>query len=264
MKIGICGICGRMGQEILDVVLQKNHELGAAFDSRDSLFFGREVSAVSGKNVSGIRVSAVEREAVENCGCVIDFSSPEATMELLPVLIRTGRSLVIGTTGYSEEQKKRIVEASTKIPVVWSPSMSVGVNILFKLTEIASRAMNEDIDVEIFEAHHRFKKDAPSGTANKLLEIVKGSMPGMADAKAVYGREGFTGERSSKEIGMMSMRAADIVGEHTVFMAGEGERLELTVRSSNRSTYARGSVLAAEYLEGKGPGLYNMFDVLGL
>ena len=263
MKIGICGICGRMGLAILDIVLEKGHTLAAAFDVPETPNFGKDVSQIYSKCPAGIEIAAINSQ---ECDCIIDFSHHNATMELLKVLLnnKNKTSLVIGTTGFSEDQKNEIRKASDLIPIVWSPSMSVGVNILFKLTEIASRALNGNYDIEIFEAHHKFKKDAPSGTANKLFEIIRNSTPEMADAKPVYGREGFTGERTKKEVGIMAMRAADIVGEHTVFMAGPGERLELTARSTSRATYAAGSVLAAEFLSGKQPKLYSMFDVLGL
>jgi len=267
MKIGISGICGRMGLAILDLVLEKGHTLSAAFDVSENPNFGKDVSQIHSKCPAGVKVETINSSALSRCDCVIDFSHHKATMELLEILIRnkdSKTSLVIGTTGFSEDQKDRIRKASDLIPIVWSPSMSVGVNILFKITEIAAKALNSNYDVEIFEAHHKFKKDAPSGTANMLFDIVRNNMPNMADAKPVYGREGFTGERTKKEIGIMAMRAADIVGEHTVFMAGPGERLELTARSTSRATYATGSVLAAEFLSGKQPKLYSMFDVLGL
>jgi 4-hydroxy-tetrahydrodipicolinate reductase len=270
MKIGICGICGRMGLAILDVVLEKGHTLTAAFDAPENPNIGKDVSQICSKCPSGIKVETINSSTLSECDCIIDFSNHKATMELLQILIdnkdnkNNKTSLVIGTTGFSEDQKDKIRKAAESIPIVWSPSMSVGVNILFKITEIASKALNDNYNVEIFEAHHKFKKDAPSGTANMLFDIVRKSMPNMADAKPVYGREGFTGERSQKEIGMMAMRASDIVGEHTVFMAGPGERLELTARSTSRATYAAGSVLAAEFLFGKQPKLYSMFDVLGL
>ena len=264
MKIGICGICGRMGLAILDVVLEKGHTLAAAFDVPENPNFGKDVSQINSKCPPGIKVVTINKSVLSQCDCIIDFSSHKAAMELLRISTDSKTPLVIGTTGFSEDDKNEIHKAAEILPIVWSPSMSVGVNILFKITEIAAKALSSDYDVEIFEAHHKFKKDAPSGTANKLYDIVRSSMPGMADAKAVYGREGFTGERTKKEIGVMAMRASDIVGEHTVFMAGPGERLELTARSTNRATYATGSVLAAEFLLGKNPKLYSMFDVLGL
>jgi 4-hydroxy-tetrahydrodipicolinate reductase len=267
MKIGINGISGRMGQAILALLLEKGHTLAAAFDTPDNPNLGKDVSQINSKCPSGVKVEAINTSALSQCDCIIDFSNHNATMELLQVLRdnkNSKTSLVIGTTGFSEDQKNEIRKASDTIPIVWSPSMSIGVNILFKLTEIASKALSDDYDIEIFESHHKFKKDAPSGTANMLFDIVRNNMPNMADAKPVYGREGFTGERTKKEIGVLAMRAADIIGEHTVFMASPGERLELTVRSTNRATYATGSVLAAEFLFGKNPKLYSMFDVLGL
>jgi 4-hydroxy-tetrahydrodipicolinate reductase len=267
MKIGICGICGRMGLAILDILLEKGHRLAAAFDISANPILGKDVSQLYSKCPAGVKIETINSTSLSQCDCIIDFSHHEATMELLQILLdnkNSKTSLVIGTTGFTEDQKSEIHKAAESIPIVWSPNMSVAVNILFKITEIASKALNDNFDVEIFEAHHKLKKDAPSGTANKLFDIVRNNMPDMSDAKPVYGREGFTGERTKKEIGMMAMRAADIIGEHTVFMAGPGERLELTVRSANRTTYAAGSVLAAEFLLEKQPRLYSMFDVLGL
>ncbi len=264
MKLGICGICGRMGIAILEVALERGHELTAAFDSPDSPCTGKDVNTLIHGNPLGINVAVINSEQVKNSDCIIDFSSPRATMKLLEEAVKNNVSLVIGTTGFSDEQKGKIEAASKKIPIVFAPNMAVGVNMLFKLTEVASKALGPDFDVEIVEAHHRFKKDAPSGTAKKLVEIVRENMEGMSDAKEVTGRTGLTGERTDREIGVMALRGGDIVGEHTVYFAGVGERVELTIRSTSRETYARGAVLAAEFAEDKEEKLYSMFDVLGL
>lgn len=264
MKTGICGIGGRMGEAVLRISMERGHTLAAGFDWTGSKFFGLDAGAVLHSDDLGVKIGSIDDEGVKNCSVIIDFSSPAATMELVKNAIRHKTALVIGTTGLSEEIRSQIESAAREIPVVFSPNMSVGVNILFKLTEIASKALDSSFDVEIFEAHHRFKKDAPSGTANKLLEVVKKNFNGLENAKEVYGREGITGERSKNEIGMMVMRGGDIVGEHTVFFTAMGERIELTHRATNRDVLARGAVVAAEFVASKGPGLYNMFDVLGL
>jgi 4-hydroxy-tetrahydrodipicolinate reductase len=185
-------------------------------------------------------------------------------MELLAAAVRHRTPIVIGTTGFSDEQKAEIEKAALAIPLVFSPNMAVGVNMLFKLTETAAAALGDDFDVEILEIHHSLKKDAPSGTAKRLADIVKEHMNGMAGARVVTGRNGITGEREGAEIGVMALRGGDAVGEHTVYFIGEGERIELTIRSTKRDTYAKGAVLAAEFLNGRQAGFYSMYDVLGL
>ena len=262
MKIGVCGICGRMGVAILDTLLKRKHELGAAFDGPSCS--GRDAGELLHGEKLNIQVMPAHIDYVKKCDCIIDFSAPEASMSLLQMALAEKKSLVIGTTGFTDEQKALIEKASHDIPIVFSPNMAVGVNLLFKLTELASKAVDETFDVEIVESHHRLKKDAPSGTANKLADIVRANMKGMSDATIVTGRDGIIGERSSKEIGVLALRGGDVVGEHTVYFLAEGERVELTIRSTKRETYAKGAVLAAEFLQGKKSGYFSMFDVLGL
>lgn len=258
MKAGICGIQGRMGRSILAILEKRGHSLAAAFDITG------QGQSVSDSTKSSVNVNAINMSDIKGCTVLLDFSTPEASMELLPMAVKSGTPIVIGTTGFSEKQKGEIEKAGTHIPVLFSPNMAVGVNVLFGLTQIASAALGKDFDAEILELHHNKKKDAPSGTAMRLAEIIKQNMRGMNDAKLVTGRNGITGERSSKEIGLMSLRGGDAVGDHTVYFIGQGERLELSVRSSSRETLANGAVLAAEFIENKRPGLYSMFDVLGL
>jgi 4-hydroxy-tetrahydrodipicolinate reductase len=264
MKIGICGICGRMGVSVLKVLLERGHTLGAAFDHDGAPSFGCDAGTLIHVEKMHITVAGVSAIDVGRSDGIIDFSSPAATARLIDVARAEKKPLVIGTTGFSAEGIIMIKQASKDIPVLFSPNMSPGVNLLFKLTEIASRTLTNDYDVEIFEAHHRFKKDAPSGTAKRLLEIVKGAMRDMDGAKEVTGREGNTGERTKKEIGVLAMRGGDIVGEHTVFFTAMGERIELTHRATSRDILAKGSVSAMEFLAGKPAGLYSMYDVLGL
>ena len=211
-----------------------------------------------------VSVSEINSNDVKNGFGIIDFSAPSATMKLIDESIKNKRALVIGTTGFSKDQIARIEEASKEIPILFSPNMALGVNLLFKLTEIAAKALDkDDYDVEIFEAHHKKKKDSPSGTAKRLIEAVR-EMQGLQDAKEVHGREGLIGERSDNEIGVMAMRGGDIVGEHTVFFTAMGERIELTHRATNRDIFARGAVTAMEFLADKKNGLYSTFDLLGL
>lgn len=264
MKIGICGICGRMGIAILDLLIKRGHELAAAFDMPSNKNIGRDAGELLGGQKLGVAISPVSSEYVKNCDCIIDFSAPAATMSLLPLALAGGTALVIGTTGVTGEQAAEIKKAAETIPIVFASNTALGVNVLFKLTEMAARAADESFDVEIVEVHHGMKKDAPSGTAKQLAEIVRGNMKGMSDAAIVTGRDGIIGERPSKEIGVMALRGGDVVGEHTVYFITEGERVELTIRSTKRETYAKGALVAAEFLRGRDAGLFSMFDVLGL
>ncbi len=263
MKIAICGVTGRMGTAVLRILLEKNHGLAAAFDRKEADAFGSDAGNLVGTGL-GVTVEAINEGGVRKADAIIDFSAPGASLELLEHAEAHKKPIVIGTTGFSDEEKGRIESAGAEIPVLFAPNMSVGVNVLFKLAEVAARALDESFDIEIFEAHHHFKKDAPSGTARKLLEVVTGAREELAVSRMVSGREGFTGERKPDEIGVMAMRGGDIVGEHTAFFIGNGERLELTHRATNRDILARGAVRAMEFIVGKKPGLFSMFDVLGL
>ena len=264
MKIGICGICGRMGAQILYTVIERGHVLAGAFDSPGAANFGKSACSLVQKDDISVNITSLDRNVLKDCDGCIDFSTPAATLKLVELSVALKKPLVIGTTGFSESQSQCIREASRDIPVLMSPNMSVGVNLLFKLTEIASAALSDVYDVEIFEAHHKYKKDAPSGTAQRLVEIVRTNKKGLESAAEITGRQGISDGRNSDEIGVFAIRAGDIVGEHTVFFAGSGERIELTHRAANRNTFSTGAVLALEFLAGQGPGLYTMFDVLGL
>ncbi len=264
MKVGIHGICGRMGAAVFTALRERGHSLAAGFDREGAPCFGLDAGAVIHAEPVNVIIGPVDAAGIAACDCVIDFSSPAATPKLLEAAVAAGKPLVIGTTGFSEDGKRNIEDASRSIPVLFSPNMSLGVNLLFRLTEIAAGALSKDYDVEIFEAHHRLKKDAPSGTAKRLLDIVRSGMDGLAGAKELSGREGIVGERSDDEVAVLSMRGGDIVGEHTVFFVGIGERLELTHRASSRSTLAKGAVAAVEFLSGRPAGMYSMNDVLGL
>ena len=264
MKIGICGICGRMGVSVLKGLLVNGHQLGAAFDHTSAKHFGRDAGLLVQLENLGVAVESINSAAMRKVDGMIDFSAPASGMEILGCALKEKKPVVIGTTGFSVPEMEKISAASSEIPVLFSPNMSLGVNLLFKLTEMAAKALGSGFDAEIFEAHHRFKKDAPSGTAKKLSEIIRKNLTGMGAGREIFGREGITGERSASEIGVMAMRGGDIVGEHTVFFVGLGERLELVHRAGSRDTFARGAVRAIDFLKDKRPGLYTMSDVLGL
>jgi 4-hydroxy-tetrahydrodipicolinate reductase len=263
MKLCICGICGRMGIEVLGAALERGHSLTGAFDTERAHGFGDDAGSLIHVGKLGVRVSNISEDDIIQSDGIIDFSSPPASVTLVGAARGKGKPLVIGTTGFTPDEKKSVEDASREIPLLLSPNMSLGVNLLFRLAGIAAATLPDGYDVEIFEAHHRFKKDAPSGTARRLTEIVKAGMKGLNDAREVYGREGAVGERTRNEIGVLSMRGGDIVGDHTVFFNGTGERIELTHRLTSRSSLARGAVAAIEFLDGKPAGLYSMYDVLG-
>jgi 4-hydroxy-tetrahydrodipicolinate reductase len=264
LKIGVCGIAGRMGTAVLREMLDRGHSLAAAFDSASSPSFGRDAGELLGRAPLGVKVGAISGDEIAKAEGLVDFSSPASSMTLLAAAREARRPLVIGTTGFTSEGRKAIEDAAREIPVLFSPNMSVAVNLLFKLTGVAAAALGGDFEVEVFEAHHRFKKDAPSGTAKKLVEVVKGAVGRLKAAPEVYDRSAATRERDGAEIGVMALRGGDIVGEHTVYFVGMGERLELTHRATSRDIFARGAVRAVEYLAGREPGLYSMNDVLGV
>jgi 4-hydroxy-tetrahydrodipicolinate reductase len=257
VKIGIAGAGGRMGATLIEAVENDGAlTLAAALEAPGTAPIGREIG--------GVKVTADVAAAVSACDVLIDFTRPDGTLEHLEACVRAARSIVIGTTGFTEHQAKTIREASRRIAVVLSPNFAVGVNVLFALAQNAAQALGDSYDVEIIEAHHRHKVDAPSGTALKLGEAVAEGLGRDVKKVSVFGRHGDTGERPPKAIGFHAVRGGDIVGEHTVLFAGTGERVELTVRSQNRMTYAAGAVRAAKWLRGRPAGLYDMFDVLGL
>jgi 4-hydroxy-tetrahydrodipicolinate reductase len=254
MKLGVTGAGGRMGRTLIEAIqADRGLALTAALEAAGSPALGTEVA--------GVRVASDAAAAVAACDVLIDFTRPEGTMKHLEACLARSRAIVIGTTGFSDAQLKSVREAAKKIPVCLSPNFAVGVNVLFKTVEAAARALGADYDVEIIEAHHRHKVDAPPGTALKLGELVSSVLK---KKDFVSGREGETGERPHGQIGFHAIRGGDIVGEHTVLFAGAGERLEFTVRSQSRMTYAAGAVRAAKWLQKQPAGLYDMFDVLGL
>ena len=264
MKIAIAGSTGRMGRTLIEAVLSgADLKLCAALDVVGSPHIGRDAGESLG-NACGVAVSSDYMSGIAGADCLIDFTRPEGSLLHLGACVKSSTNMVIGTTGFSPEGKQRIVDAAKRIAIVFAPNMAVGVNATFKLAETAAKILGDAYDVEIVEAHHRHKVDAPSGTALKLGEVVAAALGRDLKRCAVYGREGDTGERDSASIGFHSIRGGDIVGEHTVIFAGSGERVEVTVRSQSRVTYATGALRAARFLKGKTSGLYDMQDVLGL
>ena len=257
IRVVVAGAGGKMGQTLIEAVrADKGLELAAALDVRGS--------PAVGTNIGGLKVGSDAARAITAGDVLIDFTRPEGTIEHLDVCARLDKSIVIGTTGFSDPLKKAILQAGRKIPIAMSPNFAVGVNALFKLAEVAAGILGDDFDVEIVEAHHRNKVDAPSGTALKLGEVIASSLKRDLKKEARHGRAGDTGVRPLKQIGFHAIRGGDIVGEHTVIFAGAGERVELTIRSQSRMTYALGALRAVKFLRGKRPGLYDMNDVLGL
>ena len=257
IRVVVAGAGGKMGQALIEGVhADKSLVLAAALDVKGSPALGRDIG--------GVKVGSDIRKAIAAGDVLIDFTRPEGTIEHLAVCARLGKSIVIGTTGFSEPLRKAILQAGRRIPIAMSPNFAVGVNAVFKLAEVAAAILGDDYDVEVIEAHHRNKVDAPSGTALKLGEIIAAALKRDLKKIARHGREGDTGVRPAKQIGFHAIRGGDIVGEHTVMFAGQGERVEVTVRSQSRMTYALGALRAAKWLKGKPAGLYDMFDVLGL
>jgi 4-hydroxy-tetrahydrodipicolinate reductase len=237
--------------------------LSGALDIAASPAIGHDAGAFAGQT-TGVLITADIAQGLKNSRVLIDFTRPEGTMAHLAVCRANGVAMVIGTTGFTDSQKAEIAQAAKRIPIMMAPNMSVGVNVTLKLLEMAAKALATGYDIEIIEAHHRHKVDAPSGTALKMGEVIAGALGRDLKDCAVYAREGVTGERDPSSIGFATIRGGDIVGDHTVLFAGTGERIEITHKSSSRSTYAQGSLRAARFLAGQKAGLFDMFDVLGL
>jgi len=253
-----------MGHTLIEAVnASTDCLLTGALDVPASPAIGLDATAFSGQS-SGVLITADIREGLKNSRILIDFTRPEGTLAHLAVCRERGIKLVIGTTGFSDAQKAEIAAAAQDIAIVMAPNMSVGVNVTLKLLEMAARALSTGYDIEIIEAHHRHKVDAPSGTALKMGEVIAGALGRNLKDCAVYAREGVTGERDPSSIGFATIRGGDIVGDHTVLFAGTGERIEISHKSSSRATYAQGSLRAARFLNTQTSGLFDMFDVLNL
>ncbi|MEJ5226398.1 4-hydroxy-tetrahydrodipicolinate reductase [Thermodesulfovibrio sp.] len=265
IKLTVCGAAGRMGSRI--IALSKEYaelKVVGAIESKANPKVELDAGVVAGIGEMGVKISEDISKVIGETDVVVNFTSPEATLEHLEIVRKNKKSMVIGTTGFSNEQISIIQNASCEIPIILSPNMSIGVNLLFKILRDVARVLGDDYDIEIVEAHHRMKKDAPSGTAVKMAKVIAEALGRNFDEVAVYARKGIIGERTKKEIGIQTVRAGDIVGEHTVLFGGLGERIEITHKASNRDTFARGALKAALWLYGKPAGLYDMGDVLGI
>jgi 4-hydroxy-tetrahydrodipicolinate reductase len=253
-----------MGHMLIEAVLAADDcRLAGALDRSGSPAVGQDATAFLGQT-SGVMVASDLRAGLKDARFLIDFTRPEGTMAHLAVCRELGVKMIIGTTGFTDEQKAEIDAASNDIAIMMAPNMSVGVNVVLRLLDMAARALDQGYDIEIVEAHHRHKVDAPSGTALKMGEVVAAALGRDLKDCAVYGREGVTGERDPSTIGFATVRGGDVVGDHTVMFMGTGERIEIAHKSSSRSTYAQGSLRAARFLAGRSHGLFGMDDVLGL
>jgi len=263
-RVAVAGASGRMGHMLIEAIRGSGDcRLAGALDLASSPAIGNDACAFLG-TASGVPVTADLRAGLADAQVLIDFTRPEGTLAHLAACRSLGVNAVIGTTGFTESQKAQVADAARDIAIVMAPNMSVGVNVTLRLLEMAAKALSTGYDIEIVEAHHRHKVDAPSGTALKMGEVIAGALGRDLKDCAVYAREGVTGERDPSTIGFATIRGGDIVGDHTVLFAGTGERIEITHKSSSRATYAQGSLRAVRFLAGKRSGLYDMFDVLGL
>jgi 4-hydroxy-tetrahydrodipicolinate reductase len=264
MNIAVAGASGRMGHMLIETVLGADDaQLAGALDVAGSPAVGQDAAAFLGKPV-GVAIESDLAKGLANAQFLIDFTRPEGTLEHVQWCAEHGVKMIIGTTGFDEAGKAAIAQAAKKTAIVFAPNMSVGVNVTMKLLEMAAKSFSHGYDIEIIEAHHRHKVDAPSGTALKMGEVIAAAQGKKLEDVAVYAREGVTGERDPSTIGFATIRAGDIVGDHTVLFGGIGERVEITHKSSSRVTYAHGSLRAARFLTDKKTGLYDMQDVLGL
>jgi 4-hydroxy-tetrahydrodipicolinate reductase len=264
-KIAVAGAAGKMGSRI--TALSKEYlelKLNGVFEKKGHPAIGKDIGTIVGIGEIGIKLSDSLDEIIGNTDVIIDFTSPSSTKENLKFASQNGKAMVIGTTGFTKDDLKEIEPLSKNIPCVMASNMSTGVNLLLKVLRDVAKVLGDEYDIEIVEAHHRLKKDAPSGTALKMAQVIADTINRNLDEVAVYSRKGIIGERTKKEIGIQTVRAGDIVGEHTVLFGGLGERIEITHKASSRDTFARGALKAAQWIHGKPAGLYDMQDVLGL
>jgi 4-hydroxy-tetrahydrodipicolinate reductase len=263
-QVAVAGASGRMGHMLIEAIRSSDDCcLAGALDMASSPSIGNDAAAFLG-HASGVPVTADIAVGLDHAQVLIDFTRPEGTLAHLKVCRERGVKAVIGTTGFSDAQKAQIADAARDIAIVLAPNMSVGVNVTMKLLELAARALSTGFDIEIVEAHHRHKVDAPSGTALKMGEVIAQALGRDLKQCGVFAREGVTGERDPSSIGFSAIRGGDIVGDHTVLFAGTGERIEITHKAGSRATYAQGSLRAVRFLAGQQKGLFDMFDVLGL
>ena len=264
LRVAVAGASGRMGRMLIEALRASDDMvLAGALDVAASPAIGSDATAFLG-HASGVAITADLRTGLKDADVLIDFTRPEGTLAHLALCCELGVKAVIGTTGFTEPQKAEIAACAQRTAIVMAPNMSVGVNVTLKLLQMAAKAMATGYDIEIIEAHHRHKVDAPSGTALKMGEVIADALGRDLKECAVYAREGVTGERDPSSIGVATIRGGDIVGDHTVLFAGIGERIEITHKSSSRATYAQGSLRAVRFLADRKTGMFDMFDVLGL
>jgi 4-hydroxy-tetrahydrodipicolinate reductase len=265
IKIAVTGAGGRMGKALIEAVsMTDGLQLSAAIERPDSSLIGVDAGELAGIGRNQIAVSATLQEVLDQFDVLIDFTAPDATADNATICAQHGKKIVVGTTGFDDQQLHRVHQASENTAVCMASNYATGVNLCFKLAELAAKVLGEEVDIEISETHHRHKVDAPSGTALSLGELVAGALGRDLKQVAVYGREGQTGVRDRQTIGFATQRAGDVVGDHTVLFAAEGERVEITHKASSRMAFARGAVRAAQWLNGEQSGLYSMQDVLSL
>ena len=265
IKVGVAGATGKMGSRIAALCREyEGLQLAAAFEREGHRDIGKDIGTVVGIGETGVLLKGSLAEVIDNVDVIIDFTSIESTTQNLKTASEKGRAMVIGTTGFSKDELATITPLLKKIPCVMASNMSLGVNLLLKVLQDVARTLGDDYDIEIVEAHHRLKKDAPSGTALKMAQVIAGAVNRDLEQVGVYSRHGIIGQRTRKEIGIQTVRAGDIVGEHTVMFGGLGERIEITHKASSRDTFARGALRACLWLACKPAGLYDMQDVLNL
>jgi 4-hydroxy-tetrahydrodipicolinate reductase len=264
LNIAVAGSSGRMGRMLIETVLREpGMQLAAALEQPGNVNIGKDAGELVG-SACGVKITADVEKALPGSDVLIDFTRPDGTLAHLDVCRKLAVKLVIGTTGFTDDGKKAIADAARGLAIAMAPNFSIGVNVMFKLLDVAAKALSSGYDVEILEAHHRHKVDAPSGTALRMGEIVAHALGRDLKQSAIFGREGVTGERKDDTIGFATVRGGDLVGDHTVMFIGTGERVEVTHRASSRANYANGALRAARFIMGKQSGLFDMHDVLGL
>ena len=264
-KTIVAGAAGRMGYRLVSLIKDSPAlMLTGALESRGHPSLGKDAGEMAGSGHAGVSITDSLSYLLEQGEVLIDFSAPEPTLEHMRTVVRYRRAMVVGTTGFSPVQLEELKSLAQEIPCVFSPNMSVGINLICKVISEMARTLGEDYDIEVIEAHHRLKKDAPSGTALKIAEVLAHAVNRDLDQVGVFARKGMIGERAKGEIGVQTIRAGDIVGDHTILFGGIGERIEITHRASSRDTFAQGALRAAKWIAHQPPGLYDMIDVLGL
>ncbi len=265
IKVVVCGGCGKMGSKVARLIYQnENMKLVGIIEASSHPNKGKDWGATVGLGKTGIIIKEKLEEIIQNADQIVEFTNPKVSLQHLEIVSKYKKVMIMGTTGFSSEEIEKIKKLAQGIPFLLSPNMSLGVNLLFKLAAEVATALGDDYDIEIIEAHHRFKKDAPSGTAKKLAQEIAKSRNVNLDEVAIYGREGIIGERKKGEIGIHSIRGGDITGEHTVMFTALGERLELTHKAHSRDTFAYGTIQAIKFLKDKPTGFYKMKDVLNI